>query len=133
MKKLRNDIILIVVLLFLAGLSLILFFTISPKNDLEVSIYLKNNLVYQAQLSGDVFVLDEEAVQVIVDDKEYQEICIEQVDIVIEKDGVFVRSSSCKDHICVNQKKINRAGQSIVCLPNQVSIQLSGKAVDVAT
>ena len=44
---------------------------------------------------------------------------------IIIKDGcVFVESSSCKNQICVKHKKISKRGESIVCLPNKVTVEI---------
>ena len=48
--------------------------------------------------------------------------------IVVIKDGrVRMESASCKNQICVHTGKISRAGQSIVCLPNRVSVTIEGE------
>lgn len=113
MKKLRNDFILIGAFLLIAVLVAIIFFTCSKKDDLEVIVYHKEELIYQGNLKDDY------------------ELEIQSVQIVIENQSVFVKQSNCKDQICVLQHPIHYAGQSIICLPNQVSIQLKGKVVDV--
>ena len=47
------------------------------------------------------------------------------------KDGtVDMVEASCKNQICVHEGKISRSGQSIVCLPNRVSIVIEGKGGD---
>ena len=38
--------------------------------------------------------------------------------------GFHVESASCPDQICVRSGFISRAGQSIVCVPNEVVISL---------
>lgn len=48
--------------------------------------------------------------------------------VVIEiSGGARVISSTCPDQRCVKRGKILRAGESIVCLPNRVSIMLAGE------
>ena len=42
--------------------------------------------------------------------------------------GVRVRSSDCPSQDCVHTGTITRSGQSIVCLPARISIQLVGDA-----
>ena len=43
------------------------------------------------------------------------------------KDGyVQMTYSDCKNQVCVNDGKINKTNQSIVCLPNRVMIQITG-------
>lgn len=113
MHKLRNDLILISVLVLIAVISLVLFFTLSEKENLTVLIYENNELIYE----GDM--------------EEEKEITCNQVTIIINKDGVYVLQSNCKDQICVHQGKIHRAGQTIICLPNQVVVRLEGRKVDV--
>ena len=47
------------------------------------------------------------------------------------QDGlVTMKQADCGDHTCVNTGSISRAGQSIVCLPNKLVLQIeagSGK------
>ena len=42
----------------------------------------------------------------------------------IEEGTVYLTEASCPDHLCVKQGIIRRAGESIVCLPNQVVVEL---------
>lgn len=46
--------------------------------------------------------------------------------ILLDRDGVRVAESDCPGQDCVHTGVITRAGQSIVCLPEQVVVQLSG-------
>lgn len=48
--------------------------------------------------------------------------------IVEIKDGaVQMTESTCHNQICVEQGKINRTNQAIVCLPNRVIVTLAGE------
>ncbi len=41
------------------------------------------------------------------------------------KDGkVYMSHSNCKNQICVNSGKIERKGESIICLPNKVTVEI---------
>ena len=43
------------------------------------------------------------------------------------KDGtVQMAYSDCKNQICVNDGKISKTNQSIVCLPNKVMVEITG-------
>lgn len=43
--------------------------------------------------------------------------------IMCINDGkVYMLYANCDDHICINQGEINEIGESIVCLPNRISI-----------
>lgn len=46
--------------------------------------------------------------------------------ITVTKDGVSVTESDCAGQDCLHTGQIDRAGQSIVCLPEQVIITLEG-------
>ncbi len=45
--------------------------------------------------------------------------------VVVVKDGeVFVKKANCKNQVCVNTGKISKKGESIVCLPNKVIVEI---------
>ncbi len=48
--------------------------------------------------------------------------------VVIEKNKVFVEKSSCKDQTCVKQKAIISEGDSIVCAPNKVVVEIKSNS-----
>lgn len=48
-------------------------------------------------------------------------------EIVILDGKVYVLDASCKDKLDVAQGKIYKAGQSIICLPNRLSITVKGR------
>ncbi len=113
MHKLRNDLILIGSLVFIAVLGIILFFTLNTKENLLVQIYYDKEVIYEIDMNDE------------------QKIEVNEVVIVITKTGVYVEDSTCEDKICVHQGIINISGQTITCLPNKVFIKLVGKGVDI--
>ena len=54
------------------------------------------------------------------------EIDLETNTVLLEKDGVLMSKAHCPDKLCVHQGKITKAGESIVCLPNKIMIEISG-------
>ncbi len=51
--------------------------------------------------------------------------------ILVIKDGyAFIESASCPDGLCKNMGKIRNSAQSIICLPNQVVIKITGDQPD---
>lgn len=46
--------------------------------------------------------------------------------IVIEDGAVYMESADCPDKTCVLRGKIRYSGESIVCLPNKLSIVIRG-------
>lgn len=47
--------------------------------------------------------------------------------LVIQDGQVWVAEASCPDGLCVHMGTISQRGQSIVCLPNQVVIEICGE------
>lgn len=46
---------------------------------------------------------------------------------LIIQDGVaYMSDASCPDHLCMGMGKISRVGQSIICLPNRVVVEIKG-------
>ena len=46
----------------------------------------------------------------------------------IEGGQAWISEADCPDGLCKNMGKINKAGQSIVCLPHKVVVEISGTA-----
>ena len=77
-----------------------------------------------------------------VDANDYQRITVDQGDgrvnvVVIDENGVHMESSTCKNQICVNHSTIDPHDPNdlllnnwIVCLPNSVSIEVTGAEGD---
>lgn len=49
------------------------------------------------------------------------------IDIVIDENGAYVEDVVCPDKICQKTGVVDKAGQSIVCLPNKVVIYIEGE------
>ncbi|GAA4653911.1 NusG domain II-containing protein [Anaerocolumna aminovalerica] len=48
--------------------------------------------------------------------------------LLVIKDGYAdITEASCPDEVCVVQPKINKSGETIVCLPNKVIIEINGE------
>ena len=52
--------------------------------------------------------------------------------IHIEKATVKIIHANCKDSLCVKQKSISKVGQSIICLPNKVVVEIKGDMNDTS-
>ncbi|MCH5190271.1 MAG: NusG domain II-containing protein [Oscillospiraceae bacterium] len=71
-----------------------------------------------------------------VDGKEYKtvsltndgktEISVNGVLIVYGGGEIYVENSTCHDKICVNAGHLSKKGQSAVCVPNRVSVEIVG-------
>ncbi len=47
--------------------------------------------------------------------------------VVIEDGTVHMEEADCPDQLCVKQGKISYAGDSLICLPNRVVVEISGE------
>ena len=110
MKKLDFIVILCVIIL-----SFLILFSNNSFNEYDILIYVDGDLYekisYNHLLNENIEINSEFGKNVIR----------------IDKDGVCVLESSCKDKLDINAGYINKAGQSIICLPNRVVIKLEAK------
>ena len=112
-SRVRNDVVFILALLLLALAGAVyLFFFRGKGNMVEVAINGEAYGVYSLndEIEVDIFSGEGNA----------------QVNRMIISGGkVYVENASCPDKICVNHRPIYRDGESIVCLPNGVVIEVS--------
>ncbi|MCD7734713.1 MAG: NusG domain II-containing protein [Clostridiales bacterium] len=47
--------------------------------------------------------------------------------VVIEDGAVYMEEASCPDRLCVKQGNIRYAGDSLICLPNRVVVEITGQ------
>ncbi len=104
MKK--GDIVIIVSVAAAFIASVVLLIGLSGQGS-TVTVKQNNEIVYSEKLSYDVTVtLD--------------------TNTVVIKDGiVYMSNATCKNQVCVNSGKISKKGESIVCLPNKVIVEIS--------
>ena len=53
--------------------------------------------------------------------------------VVAENGQIWVEEADCPDQICVNKGKISTSAVPIICLPNQMIIEIVGGVSDVDT
>ena len=51
--------------------------------------------------------------------------------LVISEGQAWLSEANCPDLLCVKQGKIHYAGQSIICLPNRLSVTVEGGEPDI--
>lgn len=51
--------------------------------------------------------------------------------LVIKNGEAYISRSDCKDHLCENQGRIKKAGQSIICLPHKVVVEVKQDGANV--
>ena len=51
--------------------------------------------------------------------------------ILVIKDGVaWIKEADCPDKLCVKQGKVKNVGQSLICLPNKVVVEVISDSED---
>lgn len=113
-KKLCSDIILIAVIL-IVGLSVLLITFLNREEGDMVVVYVDTVKVAEYPLSVDgVFYLNNGTNT-----------------LVIEKGEAYMRDATCPDKFssngCVKQGKISFVGESIICLPNKIIVEIVGE------
>ncbi|HHL2029701.1 TPA: NusG domain II-containing protein [Clostridium perfringens] len=109
------DLIIIIVLIILSLMPIRLLISSNNSGDLKRVIISVNGEEYESlELKEN---LDE--IIKIEDGLGVNEICI-------NKGQVYMNYSNCTDKVCMRQGKISKIGESIVCLPNRVFIEIKG-------
>lgn len=111
-KKLRNDIILVTVILLIAVTG-ILFINLNKKTGTDVVVNIDGTEKYRYSLSEDI------TVDIKTGDNG------EHVNtLVIENSEAYVSYADCPDGICTQYRAVSYAGESIICLPHKVVIEI---------
>ena len=113
MKK--KDLIIIAVLLLCAGM-----------------LYLISQVSLGAEVSTVVVTLDgKEVLRRPLAMEDTYEIAQEDgsLNVIAVKDGaVFMQEANCRDGLCIRQGKMKHGAKTIVCLPHNIVVQLTGDA-----
>ena len=115
-KKLRADIILIAALL-LMGAVIALFIILTAQDGSYAEILIDGKVSAR-------YPLDHELVRTIHTENGDNT-------IVIKDGGVFMKDADCPDKICINMGTIRKKGQTIICLPHKLVVEITdGKEMD---
>ncbi|MBN2259150.1 MAG: NusG domain II-containing protein [Clostridiales bacterium] len=113
MKK--TDLIMIVLVVIAAAVFYIGSQMLNSRFDSSfLEIYSNEELVYQIELNektNDIFIIDNE---------------LGYNKILINNGVVTMLEADCRDQICVLSKAISKAGETIVCLPHRVVVEIVG-------
>lgn len=112
MKKIRNDSIIILLIVVVAAC--FFFFQRTKETDGIKAV------VYQDGIeTGTYFLHDAQTKTISYKEGGYNVLSI-------ETDGVSVRDADCPDKLCVKHRKISKNGESIICLPHKLVIEIQG-------
>ena len=117
-QKLRNDIILAVVIVLIAAAGLLLF-TMNKEVGSTASVKIDGNEVASYSLSENIEIPIKTG-----DNDEY-------INILTIKDGkAFISEADCPDKICVETRAVSYVGETIVCLPHKLVIEITNENTD---
>ncbi|MBQ8380932.1 MAG: NusG domain II-containing protein [Clostridia bacterium] len=111
-KRIRNDIILVLAIILFASIALLVMLALRSEGG--AAVVTVNGKPYAS------LPLDKDAELIIQgEDGGYN--------ILVIKDGeAYIREADCPDKICVKHRRISYSGETIVCLPNGVSVKIEG-------
>ena len=109
----RNDIILIIAVLFVA-IVLLVTFKLNSKKGETIVVTVNGSEYASYDLSEDI----RENIQIKG---------VGENLLVIENKEAFIVSADCPDKVCVSHKKISKVGESIVCLPHRLVVSVESK------
>lgn len=90
-------------------LASLLFFALKPRETGEEAIIRVDGKEYKT---------------VDINSTDIDEITVNGVTVVYGGGEIYIKDSSCRDRICVNAGHISKKGQSSVCAPNRVSVEI---------
>lgn len=109
----KKDIILLFIILFIA-LAGLLIFKLTQKDGSMVVVTVDGVVYREYPLNKDISV-------------DIQGVKGGTNHLVIKDGYAAITEASCPDKICVKSRKINKTGESIICLPNKVVVKIKGK------
>lgn len=111
MKKKKIDVIIIFIIIFVAVISLIIINIYYKDTGKTVQIFVKNKLIKELPLNKDVTFNIEDG---------------DSYNILLIKDNcVYMTDANCPDKLCIEQGKIKKNGENIICLPHKVIIKVT--------
>lgn len=106
-KRMAFDFFMTAAILVFAGLAFLLF---KPSNGSGDAVIVKHN--------GSVV-----AVMSLNKDEELDVDGL--LTVVVENGGVYVKGAVCKDKLCQRHSRIYNGKESIICLPNSISVEIT--------
>ena len=121
MKKYKNDIILVSIILLVAIISLVLFNVLSKKDDLKAMIYYDETLVETIELSK------------LSDEITVYKVTGENGEVIIEAkhNAIRIVHANCDQSYCENVGFSSSTSQPIICVPNKIYIKLVSSKPEV--
>lgn len=111
-RKIRNDIILVAIIIIIAVVGFILWH-LSLSEGVSVSVKINGVQTAVYPLSE-----DREVIIAIGDNEEHRNV------LVIKDSRAYISEADCPDRICVKTRAVTYVGETIVCLPHKLIIEI---------
>lgn len=121
MTKADTNLLIALILLSFIAYALIQYMTVPFTAEGQVIIKADGKVVQEIALSADT-----PAQRINIPGKRDNAV------LEIKEGRVRMLEADCPDQVCVKQGWIDRAGQSIVCVPNEIAVYLQGSADEPA-
>lgn len=108
----RFDVYIIIAVVVITGF-LFTMFVLQPTDHLEVVISLKGEEYARIPMDG------QEHVYEIETELGYNK-------VIVDTNGVHIEEADCPDHDCIEIGTLKRVGQSIICAPHYLVIEIVG-------
>ena len=112
-KKIKRDIMLISTLIILFAAAFLIINFVVKKDGITAVVKVDGNIVYMLPLDKNASVTVEG----------YQG---GSNTVVIENGTVYMKDADCPDKLCEKTGKISKNGETIVCLPHRVVVEIQG-------
>lgn len=117
-KKVRNDIILIAVILSIAAIGLLLV-SLTRQSGTFASVKIDGKETERYSLSENT------TVEILTGENDEN-----SNTLVIENGKAYISEANCPDKICAGHKPVSYKGETIVCLPHKVVIEIVSDSPD---
>lgn len=122
MKTLKKLDVVIIVFLLLLSFTPNLIFSINNSNDYDSTYAI-------IKLSGEIY----DTIN-LSSDNSSNEIVIESKygnnTIAIQGDTIQIKEADCHDELCIKQGSVSKVGESVICLPHELIIEIKGDVSD---
>lgn len=114
-KKYTADIILIASLLVAGGIIAAVLLS-GSRNGSKVIVRIDDRIIQELSLESDT--------EYVIENENGRNV------LVIHDGQAWISEADCRDGLCAKMGKISRAGQSIICLPHKVIVEVIGSDTD---
>lgn len=112
-KKIKRDIMLIATLIIVCAATFLIVNFVVKKHGITAVVKVDGNIVYMLPLDKNASVTVEG----------YQG---GSNTVAIENGTVYMKDADCPDKLCEKTGKISKNGETIVCLPHRVVVEIQG-------